>query len=381
MHVCHPVVPGWDLPRPHQSPNFSPPPDILPLPPQSSPGPNVAVDDPDLPEAEFTDASGQYYRTYHALLNGQPCMADGMFLPPGTPPTFPPPKSPRDWSPYRNDMEFATAEFVFKQSHMSNAATDQLFDLMAAQLLEHNGSPPFVDHKDLHRVINATQLGNVPWQCFSVQYMGNTLNMIPLRGWTKNMRSANPTYKGEIDFVPFREYDASDNTHQWKDFMSGDWAWQQADEISKDPSIHGSTFVLIILSSDKTTVSVGTGNNEYYPLYASIGNVHNNVRHAHRDALIVIGFLSIPKTVREHAKTESFRIFHRQLFHHSLSAILTEPEACNDRVQGPTLCRRSFSMCHIRIRTLHSRLRGTIGVILYGEKLVCKMSCNSNRPQ
>lgn len=53
--------------------------------------------------------------------------------------------------------------------------------------------------------------------------------------------------------------------------------------------------VPIILGSDKTTVSVGTGNNEYYPLYLSIGNVKNNVRRAHRDALVLIAFLAIPK--------------------------------------------------------------------------------------
>jgi hypothetical protein len=99
----------------------------------------------------------------------------------------------------------------------------------------------------------------------------------------------------------------------WKDFMSGDWAWQQAvhiqcisynsghtniyqDEILKDLNMHGSMFVSIILGSDKNTVSVGTGNNKYYPLYASIGNVHNNVRRAHHDALVVIGFLSIPNS-------------------------------------------------------------------------------------
>jgi hypothetical protein len=69
------------------------------------------------------------------------------------------------------------------------------------------------------------------------------------------------------------------------------------DEISKDPNKHGSTFMPIILSSNNTTVSVGTGNNEYYPLYASIGNVHNNVWHAHHDALVIIGFLAIPKSM------------------------------------------------------------------------------------
>lgn len=53
-------------------------------------------------------------------------------------------------------------------------------------------------------------------------------------------------------------------------------------------------FVPIILGSDKTTVSVATGHNQYYPLYASIGNVHNHVRRAHRNALSILGFLAIP---------------------------------------------------------------------------------------
>ena len=52
----------------------------------------------------------------------------------------------------------------------------------------------------------------------------------------------------------------------------------------------------VILGSDKTTVSIATGNNEYYPLYASIGNVCNNVQRAHRDALAIVGFLAIPKS-------------------------------------------------------------------------------------
>jgi Plavaka transposase len=56
-------------------------------------------------------------------------------------------------------------------------------------------------------------------------------------------------------------------------------------------------FVPVILGSDKTTVSVATGQNEYYPLYAGIGNVQNHVRRAHRNALAVIAFLAIPKSM------------------------------------------------------------------------------------
>ena len=68
------------------------------------------------------------------------------------------------------------------------------------------------------------------------------------------------------------------------------------DIIAEDPETHGSMFVPIILGSDKTTVSVGTGNNEYYPLYMSIGNIHNNTRRTHRNGVVLVGFLAIPKS-------------------------------------------------------------------------------------
>ena len=64
----------------------------------------------------------------------------------------------------------------------------------------------------------------------------------------------------------------------------------------KDPETHGAMLVPIILGSDKTTVSVGTGNNEYYPLYLSIGTVHNIICRAHQGAVSLIAFLAIPKS-------------------------------------------------------------------------------------
>jgi Plavaka transposase len=55
-------------------------------------------------------------------------------------------------------------------------------------------------------------------------------------------------------------------------------------------------FVPIILGSDKTTVSVGTGNTEYWPVYGSIRNIHNNVRRTHRNGVVLLGFLTTPKS-------------------------------------------------------------------------------------
>ena len=55
-------------------------------------------------------------------------------------------------------------------------------------------------------------------------------------------------------------------------------------------------FVTIILGSDKTTVTVGTGDIEYHPLYFSIGNVWNLICRAHHNAIVPIGFLAILKS-------------------------------------------------------------------------------------
>ena len=54
------------------------------------------------------------------------------------------------------------------------------------------------------------------------------------------------------------------------------------DILAEDEENHGSTFCPVVGGSDKTTVSVATGQNEYYPYYLSNGLIHNNVRRAHR---------------------------------------------------------------------------------------------------
>ncbi len=62
-----------------------------------------------------------------------------------------------------------------------------------------------------------------------------------------------------------------------------------------DPTTYGTMYVPVIVGSDKTTVSVATGNVEYHPVYLSIGNILNRAQQAHRNAVILIGFLAIPK--------------------------------------------------------------------------------------
>ncbi|CAK5272542.1 unnamed protein product [Mycena citricolor] len=266
--------------------------------------------------------------------DGQPCDRYGNFLLPNTPQAPPPRDHPSadDFAPYANQHDFVLADLLYRRIQMSAGEIDELMQNWAARPGARD--PPFVDHKDLYNTIDATELEHVPWQSFSVQYNrpivpGDTTPwksqeyIIHFRDPRLVLRNqlANPDFKGEMDFTPKRVFGEGDS-REYEDFMSGNWAWRQADIIADDPATHGSTFVPVILGSDKTTVSVATGQNEYYPLYLSNGLVHNGVRRAHRNAVTLIGFLAIPKTDRENQGSDEFRTFRRNLFHASLSHIL-----------------------------------------------------------
>ena len=66
--------------------------------------------------------------------------------------------------------------------------------------------------------------------------------------------------------------------------------------FNENPAAEGAFLVPIILGSDKMTVSVATGDNAYWPVYLSIGNVQNHVCQAHHNGVVLLGFLADPKS-------------------------------------------------------------------------------------
>ncbi|KAF7372543.1 hypothetical protein MVEN_00116600 [Mycena venus] len=295
---------GFDSPpRPDLDENFGPP--------QSS-GPELAQSPPPRPIVP-----PDLHRTTterHPILDGTPCDADGNDLPPGAAPPLWEERAADDYSPFTSRAEFEFAEFFIS--------------------LYQGMDPPFADHKDLYATIDAIQQGDIPWESFSVKYTGQLPETGPVPVWITEtfevwFRSplavfekqlANPDFKDETDWAPKRIF--KDGKRQCIDLFSGNWVWEQADKIAADPECHGAMYVPGVFGSDKTTVSVGTGNTEFYPFYGGVGNVHNGTRKAHREALSVMAFLSIPKTTRQYAKSKEFRKFRRQLFHSSIARIL-----------------------------------------------------------
>ncbi|CDO77042.1 hypothetical protein BN946_scf184403.g17 [Trametes cinnabarina] len=282
---------------------------------------------------------------HHPYLNGRPCDKDGNFLPRGLPPSPAPLETlgseskPEGYLPFDSRIQFEIADFLYRRVQMSGSKIDELMQLWACTLPEDQ-DPPFTSHQHLYATIDAVSCGEVPWQTFSVSYNGaipdGAMPSWMIREydvWFRDPRLvlrnqySNPDFAADIHWAP-RQLLLANGKRQYRDFMSGDWAWKEADTIAQDPRMHGATLATAIFGSDKTTVSVATGQNEYYPLYMTNGGVTNSVRRAHRNAITLIGFLAIPKTERHYQNDAAFRKFRRELFHTSLRAIL-DPLRCS----------------------------------------------------
>jgi Plavaka transposase len=154
----------------------------------------------------------------------------------------PPPleNKPRtDWSLFNTREQFELSEFLFSKVEMSAGDIDCLMEIWAASNRNKNYSSPFINHHTLYKSIDNISLGHIPWESFSTVYTGpKPLGIIPKwmeqkykvhfrdpRKIIHNMLS-NPDFNGEFDYMPFKEF--RDGKHQWRDFMSGNWAWRQA---------------------------------------------------------------------------------------------------------------------------------------------------------
>lgn len=96
-------------------------------------------------------------------------------------------------------------------------------------------------------------------------------------------------------------------------------------------------FVPIIAGSDKTTVSVATGHQQFHPVYMSLGNITNVARRAHGNAVHPVAFLPIPKgefllkllirmkltalATKKQCKDRKYQVFCRQMYHACLARV------------------------------------------------------------
>ncbi|KAG7096124.1 hypothetical protein E1B28_006798 [Marasmius oreades] len=274
-----------------------------------------------------TGESQHQFKT-HPHFHANPYNAHGIPVPENKPPksiTEPPIHLAEAWSPFKNHSTYNWSHFFYVELKASKGKINKSLDILAAQLLEVGGSnTPFKDAQALYTAIDSIQEGNTPWLTYHIKYTGelpddpplwmtevyefcirDTLNIL-----TEQLKTE--VFSGQFNYTPYWEWNTR-NERVYSNLLSGDWVWDIADEISKDPdlsrSTNGAMLVPLVLGSDKTTVSVGTGHQEYHPAYISPGNLTNIARRAHGNSVLPFMFFAIPRTNQNDRKSQLFHTF------------------------------------------------------------------------
>ncbi|TFK91072.1 hypothetical protein K466DRAFT_542342 [Polyporus arcularius HHB13444] len=276
-------------------------------------------------------------KRFHVHMSGLPCTAEGHPLPANAAP--PPRDNSQSCDPFPNRVTFEFVEYVYEKTEQSEEDVAHLLEILAARDVLHGGENiPSIFHNAQHffEALDAIRQGQTKWRSVALRYAG-PINadspswmrqpyVIHFRNALEAVKNiaASPDFDGSFETAPYIEtttLPSGQATHRICNLMSGQWASRKA--ISELPDTLGATLVPIVLGADKTTVSVATGNQEFHPLYMSLGNITNDMRRAHREAVVPIGFLAIPKGERDVADSDDFRVFKKQLYHHAIAYILS----------------------------------------------------------
>ncbi|KAG1816422.1 uncharacterized protein BJ212DRAFT_1446949 [Suillus subaureus] len=227
------------------------------------------------------------------------------------------------WSPSEDAEEWGLVQWIVK--NLGQTRTDKFLKLPITQqctkLSFHN------NHSFLQRV---DELPHGPgWSCQKVTVHGNhqdkdgELLQEEVELWSRDpvecMKEliGNPAFKADMAYSPGRAYADRAGQHRVIDEMwTADW-WGEKQKALPE----GATIALIILSSDKMTLSQFQGDKTAWPVYMSIGNIVKAKRHqALAHVTVLIGHLPVGKlncfTPEEHSLAEY------RLFHHCMGLLL-----------------------------------------------------------
>lgn len=258
-------------------------------------------------------------------LVAKPCNEHGNELPAHAPaapdPTL---QNNNSWYPFEDRKAFDFAHYHFVEVETSKMKIVKALDHWAAAQLETGRQIPWKNAKEMQSTIDAIQLGDCPWKTCRIRYQGPIPAENPPKWMTQTyelcMRNSKtllhqqirtPDFNGKIHYAPYMQFNSAGD-QIWSNLMSSDYVWDQAVRTlifpisvshwlkqkiiaSETPTAQGAMLIPIVMGSDKTTVSVATGHQQYHPVYMSPGGITNIARRAHGNGVLPVAFLPIPK--------------------------------------------------------------------------------------
>ncbi|KAG2124860.1 hypothetical protein DEU56DRAFT_963130 [Suillus clintonianus] len=220
--------------------------------------------------------------------------------------------------PFCSQIDWEIARWSKLRGPTSTAFTD----LLAINGVRESLGLSFKNAKELNAIIdNELPTGRPKFKCEQIVVAGEAFDVYH-RDVIECIEAlyGDPDFADYLAFTPERHYaDEDQTTRLFHDMYTGKWWWDTQKKL--DQHCPGGTIIPIIISSDKTQVTMFR-NKAAYPVYLTIGNIPKEIRRKpSRSAHILLGYL--PTTRLEHIPNKaSRRRTISNLYHACMSRIL-----------------------------------------------------------
>ncbi|KAH9016036.1 hypothetical protein EDB85DRAFT_1875359 [Lactarius pseudohatsudake] len=214
------------------------------------------------------------------------------------------------WAPFCSQCDWEFARWAKTRGPTSSAVAD----LLAIPEVTDKLGLSYRTPKELNDIIDKELPGCPPFKYQDLTITGDT-HQVYFRDVLQCIRSlyGNPEFARDLAFAPERHYvDHGRACRVYSEMHTGDWWWTV--QTSLEAHRPGATVIPVIISSDKTQLTLFRGKTAY-PVYLTIGNIPKDTcRKPSRRAQILLGYLPTTRLERINNKAARRRalgnIFH-----------------------------------------------------------------------
>ncbi|KAJ7137196.1 hypothetical protein C8R44DRAFT_828619 [Mycena epipterygia] len=226
------------------------------------------------------------------------------------------------YAPFNSKMDWEVARWAKLRGSGSTAFTDLLNVEGVRSALDLS----YANSVQLNKVIDNKLPGRPKFTRSEVVVNGEVFHL-----YSRDILECVRALWGDTSFAPYlfvapeRHYIDKDKTiRMYHNMHTGKWWWSTQEAVEKDHP--GATIIPIIISSDKTQLTV-FGNKTAYPVYMSIGNIPKEIRRKpSRRGYVLLGYLPTSRMKNVKNSAARRRIL-ANVFHACMSYILAPLKA------------------------------------------------------